>query len=178
MVEVLIAISILLMATVGPMTIAARAQQAARYVREQNTAFFLAQEGIEAVVAIRNVSGLMHIKDPVTYNSDDWLNNAALSSCGSANGCGLHFNNSSVVSSGACPAGGCPLYFKTGSQRAIYTHNEDGTSVPTAYSRAVLVEPLSDSVRVTSLVSWQPTTGTALKVVELETYLYDIYNTN
>ena len=54
LVEVLIAVSILMLAIVGPLTIAAKSLQSAQYARQQTTAFFLAQEGITAVNTFRN----------------------------------------------------------------------------------------------------------------------------
>ncbi len=178
LVEVLIAITIFLMATVGPMTIAARAQQSAQYAREQNTAFLLAQEGIEAVIDIRNEAGIAHIKSGTgSPASSAWLTDARVSRCETVDGCGLYFNNNVVVARGQVCSDGCPIYFKTGTQRAQYTHDSTNATL-TAYSRVVHVTPLTNVVKVTSQVTWQPPTSTAAKTITLVTYLSDIYNTN
>jgi len=58
LIEVLVAISILLIALVGPMTIAAKGIQSSIFVREQTIAISLAQEGIEAFIAARNDAAL------------------------------------------------------------------------------------------------------------------------
>ena len=59
LVEVLVAIAILMLAIVGAMTIASKGLQSSFYAREQNIAFFLAQEGTEAVMTIRNEFALI-----------------------------------------------------------------------------------------------------------------------
>lgn len=180
LVEVLIAISILLLAMVGPMTIASKALQSAQYAREQNTSFFLAQEGIEAVVAIRNEYGLAHIDDPTTADSNDWLSTPLINNCDSSgsDGCGFHFDDDNFFNdSFNCPSGGCPLYFDLTNTRARYSHDNGGALTP--YTRAVYVDQTSDNgAIVRSVVTWQPIGNLPMKTVELKTYLYDIYNTN
>lgn len=52
--ETLVAISLLTTAIVAPMGLAARSLASAYYARDQVTAFYLAQEGIEAVRAFRD----------------------------------------------------------------------------------------------------------------------------
>lgn len=54
LIETLVAISVILLALVGPLSIAAQALSAAYYARDQITAFYLAQEGVEYVRAVRD----------------------------------------------------------------------------------------------------------------------------
>ena len=54
LVETLVAVTVLIMSLAGPLSIAAKALQTAYYARDQITAFYLAQEGIEYVRAIRD----------------------------------------------------------------------------------------------------------------------------
>ncbi|MEK7530879.1 MAG: hypothetical protein AAB573_03340 [Patescibacteria group bacterium] len=54
LIETLVAITVLLVSLAGPMSLAAQALQSAYYARDQVTAFYLAQEGIEYVRAIRD----------------------------------------------------------------------------------------------------------------------------
>jgi type II secretory pathway pseudopilin PulG len=58
LVETLVAITVLLVAIVGPMTIAAQGLQASFFAREETTAVYLAQEGIEAVERARDNGAL------------------------------------------------------------------------------------------------------------------------
>ena len=54
LVETLVAITVLLTALIGPMTIAISSIRTAYYVEEETTALYLAQEGVEVVQAYRN----------------------------------------------------------------------------------------------------------------------------
>jgi len=60
LIETLVAITILLLSIIGPMSIAANGLFAAYYGRDQITAYYLAQEGIEYV---RNTRDTLYLKD-------------------------------------------------------------------------------------------------------------------
>ena len=182
LVEVLVSIAILLVAVVGPMSIAASALQTSQYARQQNTAFFLAQEGIEAVVAIRNEAGMDHIQSS-SVSSDSWLNNAQIVQCRGGTGCGLHFVDGTIANNTpvTCTSGAnnpCKLRLNTSNNQARYYHSASG-GVETPYTRSVYIRPTGGSngeVRVISRVVWQPAGNLPAKRVELVTYIYDIYD--
>ncbi|MBU6310616.1 hypothetical protein KGO06_01635 [Patescibacteria group bacterium] len=52
--ETLVAVAVLLMALLGPFAIAQQSLRSAYYARDQVTAFYLAQEGVEFVRAVRD----------------------------------------------------------------------------------------------------------------------------
>jgi len=54
LIETMVAVSLLSIAIVAPMQLAAQSLAGAYYARDQITAFYLAQEGIEAVRAVRD----------------------------------------------------------------------------------------------------------------------------
>ncbi len=54
LIETLVAISVLLMALIGPLAIASQSLRSAFYARDQVTAFYLGQEGVEYVRAYRD----------------------------------------------------------------------------------------------------------------------------
>lgn len=54
LIETMVAISLLSLAIVAPMSLASQSLMSAYYARDQVTAFYLAQEGIEAVRSIRD----------------------------------------------------------------------------------------------------------------------------
>lgn len=58
LIETLVAITLLTVAIVAPMALAAQSLAAAYYARDQITAFFLAQEAIEAVRSVRDAQVL------------------------------------------------------------------------------------------------------------------------
>ena len=167
LVEVLIAISILLISIIGPFTIASTGLKNASFAKQQNTAFFLAQEGLEAVIKIREDSAL-----PIFVNggnwSEVWDDVTNLPTCTDANPCGVDASNSTVFD---CDGSGrtCDLYlFDSG--RLHYRHDTTGTE--TEYSREITIDVDNVKMRVESTVMW----GTEPdQKVELETYVYNIY---
>lgn len=60
LVETLVAITILLVVIIGPMTISSSAAKSTSFASEQVTAFFLAQEGAELIEKARNDLLLEH----------------------------------------------------------------------------------------------------------------------
>ncbi|MDR3571013.1 MAG: type II secretion system protein [Candidatus Pacebacteria bacterium] len=75
LIETLVAISLLMLAVVAPMSLAAQSLTAAYYARNQVTAFYLAQEGIEIVRAVRDANIIaiaegnssVHVFDGIPY---------------------------------------------------------------------------------------------------------------
>lgn len=103
--EALVAITILVIATTGPMVFAQQSIRAARLAGDQVTAFYLAQDAVEFV---------KHVRDENSLNLDrfDWL--SGLEECFGANGCQI---STPEWSSGqtseavdACLGGDCPLF--------------------------------------------------------------------
>jgi len=80
LIETLVAISVLMLAVVGPLSIASRGLISAQYARDQITAFHLAREATELVRNKRDTNMLHPIATPA-----DWLN--GLDSCRGSNIC-------------------------------------------------------------------------------------------
>lgn len=177
LVEVLVAISILLVAIVGPMTIASQSLQYSQFSAQQNTAFFLAQEGIEAAFDIRAASGLDHLDNPTGAGSWDWATAANVSDCRAANGCGIDWRDRTVTNNiVACGSGACQLYYDDTASRAHYTHVAGAI---TPFTRVIRFSNISPTVvEVTATVSWEAAGNRGNRSVVLRTYLHDIYDTN
>lgn len=201
LVEALVAIAVLLITLVGPMTIAAQGVKSSQFSLEQNTAFFLAQEGIEAIFAIRNNYALMDVDDGLDAavgdpdTSRDWIvtelngtGPCSLSAVGDTCSFGIDFkdvspthpvsqNFTSSLCNGTNPPA-CRLYTKAANAPAVYSHDSSGDESP--FTRVVTVEVdaagagSGDSIKVTSTVTWDSHVfgGDERKVV-LTTYLYD-----
>lgn len=177
MVEVLVAISVLLLAIVGPMTIAARSIQHARFTSEQNTAFFLAQEGVELIYKARAEQGLDHLQNISSVDSWGWQDATAFDNCHSADGCGIDWRDSDVTNTIAdCdPISNCRIYFNDSAARARYSHDSSGEVTP--FTRVITIDSLSgDAIRVRSVVEWAASGSGDTKQIILETYLHDIYD--
>jgi len=180
LVEVLVAIAILLMALVGPMTIAAKGIQSANYVREQTTAIFLAQEGIEAFIAKRNDEAIASFASGNLATSWDWVTdtNKLPSVCTASSGCNIDFRTSNPLTTavGCGTPTNCSLYFDATKNQARYSLDNTGASTP--YRRVIKVTSVlgGKGIQIESTVYW----GTQLfgsneQNVTLTSTLFSLY---
>jgi Tfp pilus assembly protein PilV len=194
LVEVLIAISILMLAIVGPLTIAAKSIQTAQYARQQTTAFFLAQEGITIINTIRNEFALEAYNNAVPNHSWAWTSETGtptasrlLPSCFTSAGCGIDTKDDSLLNNDyTCTTAQqfCRLKLRdvTNSSNSgvasLYTHAAVGVNtIVTPYTRIIRLNNVGTSeLTVEVEVSW-PTTylGNATTSVVLQTSLFNIY---
>lgn len=151
LVETLVAISILLVAIVGPMTIAADGLQNTFYAREQVTAYMLAQEGMELVRAARDQNALA---------DSAWLAGIA-SACATSNadGCGIDVRDAEDLSGSFfdCAGTACQLHYDDGSlagNRGFYTY--EVVDEPTQFTRRIWIEEVvgDREAEVTVEVTW------------------------
>ena len=63
LIETFVAITVLMITVIGPMSLLARALQDSRYIRDEITATYLAQEGVELMIADRNDGKQFQIQD-------------------------------------------------------------------------------------------------------------------
>ncbi len=141
LIETFVAITVLLMALVGPMSIAAQSLRIAYYARDQVTAFYLAQEGVEYVRAMRDQNYLANTP---------WL--TGIADCENAS-CVIDFPN---FTHAVCPVGTtCPPVYVS-SDTTLY--NENAASGPASpFTRVLTITPISgtnDEVELTVTVSW------------------------
>lgn len=180
LVEVLVAIAILLLALVGPMTIAAKGIQSASYVREQTTALYLAQEGLEAFTSMRNSASNLALSSSNPASAWDWASISALDECKAANGCNLDFEDStpvdSIIPCTNAVGAGCELYFTEGNTRARYSLDSGGGAVATPYTRVIKITDITDGMEVESTVYWSTRLfGATPQSVTLTTLLLNLY---
>ena len=182
LVETLVAVTILLLVMIGPMSISATAARSTSFSSEQVTAFFLAQEGAEITQKARDDRVLANFfpADP----TDGWLEftdttvGAAYADCYEADGCGLELNTDatgSLKNPVDCTDVGCGLNFDPNGDRARYTYNHlVGTITP--YTRTIYMEIINaNEVKVTSEVTWRTGSLRSLQKVEVVTYLFNVY---
>jgi len=180
LVETLVAISILLIVIVGPMTISTRAAKSSSFATEQVQAFFLAQEGLELVEKVRD--DLLVGYFAADFVGEPWKDfiksdsSGVLTSCYTALGCGLIWdsaNASNLAPVTLCSGANCRLY-NTNSGRSRFTHTVASNTI-TPFTRIIKIEAGTGSVKVTSRVTWRTGSLVADQAVEVDTYLYDIY---
>lgn len=195
LVETLVAVSILLIVIIGPMTISMSTARSTSFSSEQVVAFFLAQEGAELAQKARDQYILDHFL-PVShanYRSNPWQNFTDITaageyaSCYQSVGCGLELidgnvNGELVSPPTGCANGACRLYFDSSGGRARYTHTATGNEA-TEYTRTLRFTPFAvgaaanDDVRVISEVTWYSGAFRQQQSVKVETHLFNVYGT-
>ena len=177
LVETLVAITILLVVIVGPLTIAQKGIQSSYYAGEQTTAVYLAQEAIEHIqklrddVALQNFNiyrlngGLPHTGDTrVWYSSLD-------PDCTDGAGCDINLATKLFKD---CGNSECTLKIQDDTIERMYGY---GTGVPSKFTRKIFVGVFDAQwgVPVTVTVEWRANLFSAIKTVTLQTYVYDHY---
>ncbi|HUO50130.1 MAG TPA: prepilin-type N-terminal cleavage/methylation domain-containing protein [Candidatus Paceibacterota bacterium] len=152
--ETLVAIAVLMISIVAPMTLAAQSLNAAYYARNQITAYYLAQEAIEVVRSVRDAN-ILTIANGGTANLFDGIC-PSLAQCTS----GYTFTIDSLVAPSqaiqAC-SGTCPPLQTNGTEYGQNYSNQSGWT-PTIYTRTVtakLVNANPDELRISVKVTWQ-----------------------
>ena len=167
--------------------IAAQGIKSSQFSLEQNAAFFLAQEGIEAMFAIRGDAALADIGDGFEADNDsswEWVSDEFFGAgglCPGLSSCsfGIDFTDlevESTITSSQCDAGNeenCRLY-TDGAWPTMYRHDgAAGNESP--YIRVVTITPItSASIEIVSKVTWNSRVfGGAEQDVTLRTYMFD-----
>lgn len=182
LVEVLVAISILLLVIIGPMGMITRSNNATSFASEQANAWFLAQEGIELAqkqrddLLLESFNGSLTPDEPwaqFAKPTGDWSN------CFSGTGCGLSIESGSTPSIAVedCSTATCKLYIDNATTlRPSYVYDSSGT-INTPYYRVIRMIETTDGreVEVTSTVTWRTGSLIASQKVESVTYLLNVY---
>lgn len=183
LVETLVAVTILLIVIVGPMTIATNTARSTSFSSEQVVAFFLAQEGLETAQKARDdllLEGFLSGGDPEVQWDEFADESGPFADCYHSAGCAIQIDSSDdggqVLVIDRCTGNRCRLRLDPTQNRSKY--NLTGSGDYTIYTRTVNFEvagPDSDEVYVRSEVSWRTGTQQARQAVFVETYLYNVY---
>ena len=142
MVEALVAIAVLLMAIIGPLTIASDSLRTASSTRDEVTAYYLADEGMET---IRND------RDTNTLSALNWLGDLSHPSTYIGQCVGVSCTvdapqNTINVCSGTCPA------LKYDSVNGWYTYQSGSASI---FTRTINITSLSThEIEVAITITW------------------------
>lgn len=182
--ETLVAISILLISISAPLTIASRSLQDNYLATERLTANMLAQEGVEAVVALQRDSIIEYVRTG-TGAAWDWydttspgeLNNHCVNA---SRGCPMDFSNGGAepvnVYNTNCGGGpnACRLQYDDTAGRARYNHS---TGVDTPFHRVIKVLDAGtpdEQVMVESRVFWDSPHASTQQEVFVRTVLMNL----
>ena len=184
LVESLVAVSILVIVVVGPMTIAMRGLQTALFANEQTAAVYLAQEAIESIEKLRDENALSVYHDTgetQTWNwYDDSGSNNPIHYCKSGNGTGKCDLDVLDVDGDYrhCTGGSlCQLNFdENGNDGYFYKYDNSYPLSP--FTRQIHIdEPSQGIVEVTVTVTWDtPIFSSGSSTVELRAWYYDHYD--
>lgn len=180
LVETLVAITILLIIIVGPMTITSQSARSTSFSSEQVVAFFLAQEGLELMQKERDEFFNLHFRNE-TANPTPWSdfkNSSIYATC--LNGCGpyLEAGPGELVRAIACTDGPCRLYFNDSNSntRSRYTPVTQPSYEDTPYRREVRLQQVTaEQIRVLSTVYWRTGNLSDEQQVTVESYLFNTY---
>ncbi len=183
LVETLVAISILLVVIVGPMTIAQKGMQNAFYAGDQTTAIYLAQEAIEYVQRLRDNNALNEFSDYQLNgsnnngNTQSWYTSLD-SDCRDNDGCDVDFGPNTPIFNDCTTASDCKLEINSNPTIRLYGYGTGWAN--SLYERRIRVGNYSNGgYPVTVTVSWTANifgnvTNNA-RTVTLQTYIYDHY---
>lgn len=164
LVETMIAVTILTLAVAGPLFTASRVIVAAQTARDQLTASYLAQEGVEYVRAMRDGSYLFAYRggggDVSTVAWNEFLASSdatSIAECRAPSVCSLDPTLTMGYGTGLallhCGNNGCPQLYLL--NNGAYTVRDTLGGTATSFSRSVQVVYVSDTEeKVISRVSW------------------------
>lgn len=145
LIETFVAITILVTAVAGPLTLAQKGLQSAILARDQLIASFLAQEGLELVRGLRDDNSL------ASSRPADWLAN--LSVCITStnpSGCTIDPSSSLIVAcSGTCP----PLRLDT--TYGFYNYVPINRVTPFTRTIKIVRHANGREAKITSTISWR-----------------------
>lgn len=200
LVEVLVAIAILLLVVVQPMTMISQSNNSTAFANEQLVAFFLAQEGLEIVEKVRNDLYLQYFRQEITgsgginnpmsrFRNSSSVQNVLGNCIGSNSDCGVQIANDGTVGAAiSCSNANnnCRLYYQASNQRSKYVHGGGSAGagqVLTPYTRTIRMIPQLQGgklqeMQVISTVTWRTGSLISSQQVQLVTYLANIYDTD
>lgn len=160
--ETFVAVTILVVAILGPFELARRSIASATVSQNRITAFYLAQEALEFIKNKRDNNYFAHVP---------WLQD--LSSCMSADGCSIDVQNNNPANQIITCSGTCPkIRF---SENYGYNYNLGGDE--TIFTRTVKIDQnvggttADDEAKVAVIVSWQDRFSS--KTITLEENIYN-----
>lgn len=173
LVEVLVAITVLLIALVGPLTIAHSGLKRAYNSREQTMAVFLAQEGLEAVAKLREDNAIAAYPDfslvENTWGDVETVGNR----CTPSNPCGVNIGEDGAITSSSfytCNSTNCAMRYSSTARVPYRQGVASGEATP--YERRLIMDVDGARVSVTATVTWGESPS---QNISLQSYFYNIY---
>jgi len=186
LVETLVAVAILLVVIVGPMSIASQANSSTTFANQQIIAYFLAQEGLELAQKGRDdllLPEFAAVPLPPASNAG-WnafvSNSGDFADCFAGDVCGLEINDDaggSVDVRDCSNPSECRLYLSNTAGRSRYTYDDSSGNVATDYTRTIAMTTgvSGAEVLVTATVRWRTGDQITEQSTTATTYLFNVY---
>ena len=176
LVETLVAISILIMVIIGPMTIAQRGIQSAYYANEQTTAIFLAQESMESIYRLRDNDALkVGFPAPDDTGTWDWYGEIELA-CKNATGCDVDYSQDSNGGTYRPCSGSNGCLLKQNLLASPAYGYDPAWSDNSPFTRKIFIQNgVGNNAKVIVTVSWESIIFKTNKSVTLQSWVYDHY---
>lgn len=170
LIEVMVSISLLLIALVGPMTFFARSSQSTEIANDRAIATFLAQEGAELIQKLRDDRSLQDFFD---VNNDGWNDFLADVADCVASPCGVSITDAGGVTVIDCESNSCVLRYDADATRARFNHTSGDA---TQFTRLVQLNPVGTrEVEILSRVEWDTTVLRDRPSVEIQTSVFNVF---
>ncbi len=160
LIETLVAVSLLVIAIVAPMSLVAQSLTTAYYARDQVAAYSLAQEGIEVVRGVRDGNILLNA---TTGSSNDLLS-GIIPNGQNENTFIVDATKTGLAAITPCGLGTCPL-LQVDPANSLYgyaagwTNTKFRRTVNAKYVGPVAINGGKDEIRVTVTITWETATG-------------------
>lgn len=185
LVETLVAITILLIVIVGPITLVANSARSTAFANDQVIAFFLAQEGVEFIHAAFNDLQLQSFANgyagPTAWArfTNKSTVNGLYEEC-YLGGCGIHLGTvwygDVMLKDCRTTDEACRLYYDdTEGVRGRYTH--ESSHQETKFTRVITIDDsvTTGQAEIRSTVTWRSDGQRTDQQIEAVTYIFDIY---
>lgn len=174
LVETLVAITILLIAIVGPMTAASRGLHNVFTARDQITATYLAQESIEQVYMLRDENALEEVGNGGSASATwQWYSDLP-NGCKDGSGCDYDVQTDTFQDCGDIR--NCNLY-SSSTSGILYSYNDSGTQSPFTRVTKVIENPAAPEREafVTVTVTWEGPPTVGLQEYIASTTIFNMY---
>lgn len=143
----IVAVTIVIFAILGPMAIARKSLASASYAKDQITAYYLAEEAIEYVRYMRDINSLE--KRDFVFGFNHCLNDGGADT----KGCALDIKNTPQTQVCANVSDSkCKLYQEISDAGSVsypfYTHKSGGGNTSTSFSRIVRIKKILNSANI------------------------------
>jgi prepilin-type N-terminal cleavage/methylation domain-containing protein len=174
LVEMLVAITILLISVISPLGIMIKAMGTAITAREELIAVYLAEEGIEVAHYLRDNAALAYIDAGAGPTDSAWgwaepINVFVHTNCFDPDrGCAVDIQSPKFKP--CSEAVGCKLYEKNGQ----YVHDSSDAAL-TLYTRKVYMKNGTDNVEIRVEVTWDSQIFGGGHTLKVQSYIYNQY---